>query len=190
METYFSTCQEACQKDIKRAFRVLVQRFQISQCPLKNWYWEEIVNIMDVSIILHSMVVKNPHENYSVSEYMNTGRCWFAATDVFHPMTTANNSATINNDSTETNDNSVMASNNNSTTTTTTMTTNNNQPPIVSLFHVKEERDGDNILLEADFASHIAIRVVHMNERMKCQQEHFSLKSDLMNHLWQLRSNR
>jgi hypothetical protein len=188
MEKYVATCQEACRKDIERAFGVLVQHFQILQRrPLKNWYWEEIVNIMDGCIILHNMVVKSCRENFSVSEYTNTGRRWYTATDVFHPATTTNNSATTNNELTETNDNSASASNNNSTTMTMTMTTNN--PPIVSLFHVTEESDGDNILLEADLASRIAIRVAHMNERMKCQQEHFSLKSDAMNHLWQFWSN-
>jgi hypothetical protein len=47
-EKYFSTCQEACRKDIERAFGVLVKRFQILQRPLKNWYWPDIVNMMDV----------------------------------------------------------------------------------------------------------------------------------------------
>jgi hypothetical protein len=118
---------------------------------------------------------------------MNTGRRWYAANDVFRPTTTANNSATrTNNDSTETNNNLVTTLNNNLTTMMTTMMTMmTNNPPIVSLFHVEEESDGDNILPKADLASRIAICVVHMNERMKCQQEHFSLKSDLMTHLWQ-----
>jgi hypothetical protein len=114
---------------------------------------------------------------------MNTGRRWYAATDVFNQMTGTNNSATTNNNSAGTNDNSPTATNNNSTTAT-------NNPPIVSLFQVKDESDGGNILFKADLASSIAVRVAHMNERMKCQEEHFSLKSYLMNHLWQLRSKR
>jgi hypothetical protein len=186
MEKYFATCQEACRKDIERAFGVLVQRFQILQRPLKNWYWSDIVNTMDVCIIIHNMIVESRRVNYSVSDYINTGRRWYAATDVFNQTIGTNNSATTNNNSTGTNDNSPTATNNNSTTTTTAT----NNPPIVSLFRVEEEIDGGNILFEADLASRIAIRVAHMNERMKCQAEHFSLKSDLMNHLWQLRSNR
>jgi hypothetical protein len=36
----------------------------------------------------------------------------------------------------------------------------------------------------------MAIRVAHLNEEMKNQQEHFSLKSDLMIHLWARKKNR
>jgi hypothetical protein len=36
----------------------------------------------------------------------------------------------------------------------------------------------------------MAIRVAHMNDQMKNQQEHFSLKNDLMAHLWNNRKNR
>jgi hypothetical protein len=130
------------------------------------------------------MVVESRRENYSVSDYMNTGRRWYAATNVFNQTTGTNNSATTNNNSTGTSNNLPTATNNNLTTTAT------NNPPIVSLFQVEEESDGGNILFETDLASRIAIRVAHMNERMKCQAEHFSLKSDLMNHLWQLRLKR
>jgi hypothetical protein len=34
-------------------------------------------------------------------------------------------------------------------------------------------------------ATHIAIHVAHLNESIKNQQEHFSLKNDLMSHLWE-----
>jgi hypothetical protein len=65
-ETYFAKCQEACRKDIERAFGVLVQQFQILQRPIKNWYWVDIVEIMDVCIILHNMIVESRRENFSV----------------------------------------------------------------------------------------------------------------------------
>jgi hypothetical protein len=58
-EKYFAKCQEACRKDIKRAFSVLVQQFQILQRPIKNWYWTDIVDIMDVCIILQNMIVES-----------------------------------------------------------------------------------------------------------------------------------
>jgi hypothetical protein len=83
IEKYFATCQEACRKDIERAFGVLVQRFQILQRPLKNWLWQDIVDIMDVCIILHNMIVEVRRTNYSVSKYANTGQEWYAATDTF-----------------------------------------------------------------------------------------------------------
>jgi hypothetical protein len=191
MEKYFARCQEACRKDIERAFGVLVQRFQILQRPIKNWYWHQIVDLMDVCIILHNMVVEARRENYSVCEYMDTGRRWYAATDIFRPSPNSNDGATATNSNsttttmtTTTNSNSTTMTNSNSTTTTN----RSSDPPVVSLFRNDEE--DENILFQNDLATSIAIRVAHMNERMKCQQEHFSLKNDLMNHLWQRRSRR
>jgi hypothetical protein len=53
------------------------------------------------------------------------------------------------------------------------------------LFRNEEENVGGNILVEADLATRIAIRVAHLNESIKNQPEHFSLKNDLMSHLWE-----
>jgi hypothetical protein len=78
--------------------------------------------MMDVCIIIHNMVVESHRENYSVSDYMNTGQRWYAATNVFHQMTGTNNLATTNINSMATNDNSPTAM---ATTTTTTTATNN-----------------------------------------------------------------
>jgi hypothetical protein len=91
MEKNFSTCQEACQKDIERAFGVLVQQFQILQRPIKSWYWQDIVDIMDTWIIMHNMIVESRRELFSVSEYMQSGRVWYAATDTFRATNNNNN---------------------------------------------------------------------------------------------------
>jgi hypothetical protein len=156
-EKYFVMCQETCRKDIERAFGVLVQQFQILQHPIKSWYWEDIVDIMDVCILVHNMIVKNHRQHYSMSECIQAGQEWYAATDPFR--------ATNN----ETND-----------------------PPIVLLFHNDEQQHhyAANILIKADLATRMAICVAHLNEEMKNQQEHFSVKNDLMNHLWARKKNR
>jgi hypothetical protein len=154
-EKYFAKCQEAVRKDIERAFGVLVQQFQILQRPIKNWYWTDIVDIMDVCIILHNMIVESRRENFSVSEYLESGSAeWYAATDVFRASETENN-----------------------------------PPPVVSLFKNADEQIGD-VLLEADLATRMAIRVGAVNENIRNTAEHFSLKSDLMEHLWHRRRNR
>jgi hypothetical protein len=67
--------------------------------------------------------------------------------------------------------------------------TENNQPPILSLFKNADEQIGD-ALLEADLATPMAIRVGAVNENIRNTAEHFSLKSDLMEHLWRRCSNR
>jgi hypothetical protein len=92
-EKYFAKCQETCRKDIEqRAFSVLVQQFQILQRPIKNWYWTDIVNIMDVCIILHNMIVESRRENFSIAEYLESGsEEWYAATDVFRTSENENN---------------------------------------------------------------------------------------------------
>jgi hypothetical protein len=161
MEKYFSTCQEAVRKDIERAFGVLVQQFQILQRPIKSCNWQDIIDIMDTCIIMHNMIVESRRELFSVSEYMQSGRVWYTATDTYRAT---------NNDN---NDNN-----------------NNQQPPTVTLFRNKEENVGGNILVEADLATHIVIRVAHLNESIKNQQEHFSLKNDLMSHLWERKQHR
>jgi hypothetical protein len=136
---------------------------------------------MDVCIILHNMVVEAHHENYSVSNYMDSGRRWYAATNIFHQSPNSNDAG-----ATATNSNSTTTTNINSTTTmNSNLTTclSSSDPPVVSLFCNNEDKE--NILFQNDLATSIAIRVAHMNKRMKCQQEHFLLKNDLMNHLWQ-----
>jgi hypothetical protein len=156
-ETYFATCQEACRKDIERAFGCLVQQFQILQRPIKSWYWANIIDIMDICIILHKMIVESRLENFSVSEYLESGsEQWYAATDVFRR----------------------------------TSETENNPPSVVSLFKHADEQT-DNVLYEANLATRMAIRVGAVNENiLRNTAEHFSLKSDLMEHMWRRRSTR
>jgi hypothetical protein len=79
-EKYFATCQEPCHKDIKRAFSVLKQQFQILQSPIKSWYWEDIMDIMDVCILVHNMIIENHRQHYIISEYIEAGQEWYAAT--------------------------------------------------------------------------------------------------------------
>jgi hypothetical protein len=117
------------------------------------------------------MIVESRRELFSVSEYMQSGRVRYAATDTFR--------ATNNNNNNDNNNNNNNSNNN-----------NNQQPPTVTLFRNEEENVGGNILVEADLATRIAIRVAHLNESIKNQQEHFSLKNDLMSHLWERKQHR
>lgn len=82
-EKYFATCQEACRKDIERAFGTLVQQFQILQRPLRNWLWTDIVDLLDCCIILHNMIVEERRETFLVGQFMAEGQRWKATVDNF-----------------------------------------------------------------------------------------------------------
>ena len=47
----FARMQEACRKDVKRAFGVLQARFNIVRVPARGWSDEDLYYIMKTSII-------------------------------------------------------------------------------------------------------------------------------------------
>jgi hypothetical protein len=53
------------------------------------------------------------------------------------------------------------------------------------LFRREDAENAPDILMEAELANLVAHRVAHLKTQMKNQHEHFSLKNDLMHHLWQ-----
>lgn len=53
----FAARQESVRKDIECAFGIVVQRFHILKRPLRNWYVEDITNIVHACVILHNMIV-------------------------------------------------------------------------------------------------------------------------------------
>ncbi|XP_023633686.1 uncharacterized protein LOC111829242 [Capsella rubella] len=61
----FATCQEACRKDVERAFGVLQARFAIVKTPALIWDKEKIGNIMRACIILHNMIVEDERDTYT-----------------------------------------------------------------------------------------------------------------------------
>ena len=52
----FAMMQEAARKDIECAFGILVQKFQVLQRPLRNWYEHDIKELVHCCVILHNMV--------------------------------------------------------------------------------------------------------------------------------------
>ena len=53
----FAATQERVRKDIECAFGVLLQRFHILARPLRGWYLDDIVALLNCCIILHNMIV-------------------------------------------------------------------------------------------------------------------------------------
>jgi Plant transposon protein len=63
-ETLFNRHQEAARKCVERAFGILVQKFQILKNPIRNWYMEDIFDVMYCCVILHNMVIAEIRGRY------------------------------------------------------------------------------------------------------------------------------
>ncbi|KAL1205518.1 hypothetical protein V5N11_026702 [Cardamine amara subsp. amara] len=59
---YFATQQEACRKDVERAFGVLQSRFTIVKGPAHFWKKDVIHDIMTTCIILHNMIIEDERD--------------------------------------------------------------------------------------------------------------------------------
>ena len=55
----FGDRQEAVRKDIECAFGILVQKFHILQRPLRNWYLDEMKELLECCVIFHNIVVED-----------------------------------------------------------------------------------------------------------------------------------
>ena len=58
----FATMQEACRKDVERAFGVLQARFAIVRGPARFWSHKDLSCIMKTCIILHNMIVEDERD--------------------------------------------------------------------------------------------------------------------------------
>ena len=56
---YFARAQEACRKDVERAFGVLQSRFAIVRGPARLWDENTLQLIMTACIIMHNMIVED-----------------------------------------------------------------------------------------------------------------------------------
>ena len=56
---YFAAAQEACRKDVERAFGVLQARFAIVRGPARFWDEDTLGQIMRACVIMHNMIVED-----------------------------------------------------------------------------------------------------------------------------------
>ncbi|XP_047314080.1 putative nuclease HARBI1 [Impatiens glandulifera] len=59
---HFAMKQEACRKDVERAFGVLQSRFSIVAGPVRYWRKEVLHDIMTTCIILHNMIIEDERD--------------------------------------------------------------------------------------------------------------------------------
>jgi hypothetical protein len=68
---YFAKAQEACRKDVERAFGVLQSRFAIVRGPARLWDEDTLHDIMMACIILHNMIVEDERDEYGGEQVYN-----------------------------------------------------------------------------------------------------------------------
>ena len=56
--------QEACRKDVERAFGVLQSQFAIIKGPARFWAKRTLHDIMSACVIMHNMIVEDEYSNY------------------------------------------------------------------------------------------------------------------------------
>jgi len=59
---HFTRCQEACRKDVERAFGVLQSRFAIVAGPARFWDKKTLRRIMTTCVILHNMIIEDERD--------------------------------------------------------------------------------------------------------------------------------
>lgn len=55
-QRYFAKKQEEVRKDIECAFGILVQQFQVLQRPLRNWFLDDLTNVVYCCVLMHNMI--------------------------------------------------------------------------------------------------------------------------------------
>jgi hypothetical protein len=67
----FARCQESERKVVECSFGVLQSRFNIVHHPAKMWKRRDVVNIMQVCIILHNMIVEDEKQEVQIPIDLN-----------------------------------------------------------------------------------------------------------------------
>jgi hypothetical protein len=69
----FAKAQEACRKDVQRAFGVLQARFAIVRRPARLWVEDTLGEILNACIIMHNMIVKDEGDDEDDFNYDDMG---------------------------------------------------------------------------------------------------------------------
>jgi hypothetical protein len=82
---HFASRQEACRKDVERAFGVLQVQFVIIRYPALSWSHDQMWEVMQTCVIMHNMITKDDRKNH-IRRHVDPYECQDPLTEADHEL--------------------------------------------------------------------------------------------------------